>query len=521
MGCFRDGSKTPLLSRGGVAEGRGGAGQGIHCLANTTPSARSKVASRLLLDRAATPPRLRRGVFGFVLVMVLLITLSAQAPTPSADGTTPLHHAVRSNDLPAVERLLRSGANPNAANRYGITPLSLAAESGSSSVFNALLKAGADPRATLSGGQTLLMTAARSGNTDVVKILVDRGADPNARETTNQETALMWAAAQNHPDVIKALAAKKADLNARSAALTYKQDRFGLEGVVTILPRGNWTALMFAAREGALEAAQALAEAGADLNLPDPDGTTALLVAIINSHYDTAAVLVNKGADPNIGDSTGMAALYAAADMSSLIEIYGRPPRRTSDRLNAVGLMKVLLDRGANPNGTLKAPQLQRVHTPGDRNLGEGATPLMRAARNGDVAAMRLLLDRGADPKLEQKTRVTALMLASGLGRNLSAFNDEFATEAQMLEAVKLLLDQHVDVNAVNEGGQTALHFAALSMDSVVEVLAKNGASLDIKDRQGRTPMDMANGKGGPGRAGQAAAPRPATIELLRKLGAR
>jgi len=112
------------------------------------------------------------------------------------------------------------------------------------------------------------------------------------------------------------------------------------------------------------------------------------------------------------------------------------------------------------------------------------------------------------------------LMLASGLGRGLSAFNDEFATEAQMLEAVKLLLDQHVDVNAVNEGGQTALHFAALSMDSVVEVLAKSGASLEIKDRQGRTPMDMANGKGGPGRAGQAAAPRPSTIDLLRKLGA-
>jgi len=144
----------------------------------------------------------------------------------------------------------------------------------------------------------------------------------------------------------------------------------------------------------------------------------------------------------------------------------------------------------------------------------------MRAARNGDVAAMRLLLDRGADPKLEQKSKVTALMLASGLGRNLSAFADEYASEAQMLEAVKLLLDQHVDVNAVNDGGQTALHFAALSMDSVVELLAKSGAKLDIADRQGRTPMDMANGRGGPGRAGQAAAPRRSTIELLRKLGA-
>ena len=242
-------------------------------------------------------------------------------------------------------------------------------------MFAALLKAGADPKAMLPGGQTLLMTAARSGNIEAVKMLLDRGADPNAKETTNQETALMWAASENHPQVVKALVARGAELNVRTPLLEYKQDRFGLEGVVTILPRGNWTPLMIAAREGSLEAAQALAEAGASLNLADPDGTTSLLIAIINGHYDTAAMLVNKGADPELGDSTGMAALYAAADMSTLIEIYGRPARKTSDRLNAVGLMSVLLDHGANPNGRLKAPSLQRVHTPGDRNLGEGATP--------------------------------------------------------------------------------------------------------------------------------------------------
>jgi len=467
------------------------------------------------------------GAFGATLLALLLLAAtsifaqtSRYADVPSADGTTKLHLAVRSGDVSEVQRLLRSGSNPSAGNRYGITPLYLAAESGKGDVFAMLVKAGADTKAELPGGQTLLMTAARSGNLEAVKLLLDRGADPNIREKTNQETALMWAAAENHAEVVKALAARGAELNARSAALEYKQDRFGLEGVVTILPRGNWTPLMIAARQGSLEAAQALVEAGASANLTDPDGTTALLVAIINGHYDTAAMLVNKGADPNIGDSAGMAALYAAADMSTLIEIYGRPPQKSSDRLNAVGLMRVLLDHGANPNAQLKAPTIQRVHTPGDRNLGEGSTPLMRAARNGDVAAMRLLLDRGADPSTEQKNKVTALMQAAGLGRGLGVFNDEYATEPQMLEAVKVLLERHVDVNAANDAGQTALHFAALSMDSVVELLAKNGAKLDAKDRQGRTPMDMANGKGGPGRAGQAASPRQSTIELLRKLGA-
>src|SRR5437867_11535981 len=102
-------------------------------------------------------------------------------------------------------------------------------------------------------------------------------------------------------------------------------------------------------------------------------------------------------------------------------------------------------------------------------------------------------------------------MLAARLGRGLGTIADEYASEAQMFGAVKILLDQHVNVNAANDSGQTALHFAALSMDSVVELLLMNGAKIDAADRQGRTPLDMALGKGGPGRAGQAAQPRPST----------
>jgi ankyrin repeat protein len=462
------------------------------------------------------------GYFERLLIVVLLaLSVPPAAQGPEADGTTPLHKAVLANDLPGVQKLLRLGANPSAGNRYGVTPLSLAAVNGNPALIEILLKAGADPKANLPGGQTLLMTAARTGNPDVVRILLERGADPNARELSNGETALIWAAAENHPEAVRLLIAHGAEINVRSEPLEYKTDRFGLEGVLTILPRGSMTPLMYAAREGSAAAARALAEAGASLNLTDPDGTTALLLAIMNSHYDTAAVLLDKGADPDIADSAGMGALYAAVDMNTLIEIYGRPTRRTADQLSALGLIEKLLDHGADPNAQLKGPALQRAHTPGDRNLGQGATPIMRAARNGDAAAMRLLLQHGANPALEQKNHISALMLAAGLGRGLGTFADEFSTEAQQLEAVKVLLNQHVDINAANDAGQTALHFAALSMDSVVELLVMNGASLDVRDKQNRTPLDMALGKGGPGRAGAAATPRPGTAALLRRLGAR
>jgi ankyrin repeat protein len=457
----------------------------------------------------------------FRTLLLILLAFAWREPLQDADGTTPLHKAVLANDVAAVQKLLRSGANPSVANRYGITPLSLAATNANPAMFEILLKAGADTKTSLAGGETLLMTAARTGNPEILKMLLDRGADPNARENTNAETALMWAASQDHADAVKLLITHGAELNARSKALEYKTDRFGLEGVLTILPRGNMTALMYAAREGSLSATRALAEGGAALNLTDPDGTTALLLAIINSHYDTAALLLEKGADPNLADSAGMAALYAAADMSTLAEVFGRPSRKTSDHLTALALIEKLLQHGANPNAVLKAPTLQRAHTPGDRNLGEGATPLMRAARNGDVPAMRMLLQHGADPGLAQKNHVTALILAAGLGRGLGTFADEYSSEAQQLDAVKVLLDQNVDINAANDAGQTPLHVAALSMDSVVQLLVMHGAKLDARDRQGRTPLDMASGKGGPGRAGAAAQPRPSTIALLQKLGAR
>jgi ankyrin repeat protein len=445
-----------------------------------------------------------------------LLVLGLYAADP--DGTTPLHWAVRSDDLKQVQTLLKGGANVNASNRYGITPLYLAAENGDAAMVDTLLKAGADAKATLPGGQTILMTASHTGNADAVKLLASHGADPNAAESSYGETALMWAAAENHPGAAAMLIEFGANVNTRSKALEYSKDRFGLEGVTTILPHGSWTPLMYAARQGSTETAKTLISAHADLNVTDPDGTTALVTAILNDHFDTAALLTESGADPNIADSAGMAALYAAVDMSTLGEVYGRPGRTFPNKLTAIDLMKILFAHGANPNARLESITLFRAHTPGEGTLAEGTTPLMRAAKNGDAAAMRLLLASGADASLAQKNRTTALMIAAGLGRGQGVFAKDYATEAQMVEGVRVLLDHGVDVNAVNDSGQTALHFAAQASDEIVKLLASHGAKLDVKDKNGRTPVDFAMGVGLRGRAGGPVEVRKHTADLLRQL---
>src|SRR5690606_37130836 len=124
-------------------------------------------------------------------------------------------------------------------------------------------------------------------------------------------------------------------------------------GVAIKLPEGGWTALMLAACEDARDAARALAEGGANLNLQDEDGTTALGIAITNAHYDLAAQLLELGADPNVADVTGMNALYGAADMATLGSVIGRPKQPQFDTPRATDIVRLALDHGANPNSQL------------------------------------------------------------------------------------------------------------------------------------------------------------------------
>ncbi len=354
--------------------------------------------------------------------------------TAEADGTTPLHWATRGEDTETAKLLIAGGANANAVNRYGVTPLSIAANNGNADLVAMLLAAGADAKTVIKDGETVLMAAARTGNPRSVELLIDHGAVVDARESRLGETALMWAVAENHPEAAKLLIGHGADVNARTNELKFPKDRFGLEGVLTILPHGRWTPLMYAARQGSLEAARVLVDAGADMNALDPDRSTPAIIATINGHYDVAAMLVEHGADPNITDSSGMAVLYAAVDMNTLGEVYGRPARKSTSTITALELMKVLLDHHADPNAQLRATTIQRAHTPGEPLLGAGTTPLMRAAKNGDAAAMKILLAHGADPSITQANHTTALMFASGDGRGTGVFTKDIGTERDLID---------------------------------------------------------------------------------------
>jgi ankyrin repeat protein len=117
----------------------------------------------------------------------------------------------------------------------------------------------------------------------------------------------------------------------------------------------------------------------------------------------------------------------------------------------------------------------------------------MRAAKSGDVTVMRLLLEKGADPHRMQKNHTTALMMAAGFGwRGPAASGADRGSEADAIDAITLCLDLGLDLNAFNDAGLTPMHMAVNRGDSVVTFLAEHGAKMDVRDKQGRTPLDAA-----------------------------
>ena len=242
------------------------------------------------------------------------------------------------------------------------------------------------------------------------------------------------------------------------------------------------------------------------------NGSTALLAAILNGHYELSAFLLDHGANPNLGDKDNKAALYAAVEMRNLTTT--DTPGPAADKAEALELIKVLLNHGADPNARLTGKPPFRGGLNRSWLSEPGATPFYRAAVSGDIKVMRLLLAYGADPYIATNDNSTPLMVAAGIG---FLTGSTFAwPESDALEALELCIELG-NVNAANTAGLTALHGAAFrGWNGGVQTLVNSGAKLDAKDKQGRTPMNWADGvyRGG----GIAPVRQLQTITLLEQL---
>jgi ankyrin repeat protein len=337
----------------------------------------------------------------------------------------------------------------------------------------------------------------------------------------------MWATAERHVLMMRQLIAAGANVHAASAI--------------------GFTALMFASRNGDLEAAKVLLAAGADVNESGSDGTHALPLTIVSGHDELAFFLLEHGADPN-GTMNGVGALHAA---SGSVDLWLRDwlrargasvdARSTAglDASRRVPLVKALLARGANPHARITASTFMGLGASGKHGAfdpfatGTGdlraATPLWvaAAAANGGgrgggaaaaVEAMKLLLDAGADPNAATDDGTTPLMAAAGLGRaSYQPGAVRGAPSPSAEAAVRLLVEAGANVNAVNEAKFTALHAAAFrGLNEVLEYLVAHGAAINAQDFRNRTAYRIAQSA----QQGFRVQAWPETAALLERLGA-
>jgi ankyrin repeat protein len=375
--------------------------------------------------------------------------------------------------------------------------------------MRALLDAGAEPTRWHPDGETPLMAAARTGRVDAVKLLLSHGSFVNASDPYQEETALMWASAEGHLEVVNTLLAAGADpnLKAHVSTITERKDADH--------PSGGFTALMFAVRNGHNDVAEALIKGGADPKLTNGDGATATVVAIVNDRFDLAKELLDLGADPNDG------ALFFAVDMHDATKDMrahdgSRLQPSHPNNLTALGLVKVLLDLGADVN----KPFIGALHS---TTLCCGAsinsTPFYRAATAADIEVLKLMLAKGAklewaptEVKKEGKAAYrpnpnigkTPLMAAlkGGQGAPIAGgpgFTRTHAPEFREpgtrdpLEALNLLLAAGADPNAKAADGSTPLHQAVQEQQvRIIRALAAAGAKLDAVNKDNLTPLLLA-----------------------------
>jgi uncharacterized protein len=486
-----------------------------------------------------------------------LLTKGAKPDTAGPDGTTAIMWAASNDDLELVRALIKAGANVTLKNQFGTSALAEAATIGSAPIIDALLKAGADPNTKNPEGETPLMAVARSGHVEAAKRLLAAGADVNAKESFGGQSALMWAAAQSQAEMVKLLASRGADVNARGVVHQWER-KVITEPRPKDMNKGGFTPLLYAAREGCVECAKHLIAAGADPDIEDPDRMTPLNLALFNLHFELAAYMIKAGADVDKWDFYGRSPLYMAADVSTL-PTKGNGAMAvipSEDKVSALEVGRMLLEAGANPNLQLKRrPPYRDVPQDrgGDTILAQGATPLLRAARAGDAPFVELLLTHKAFVDLPSKEGVTPLMAAAGVEFGTRVTRGRNRTNEGVLATMKLLVDAGANVNArmvtdsprtgeysaaataaarAGRGGrasqvpsasavphQTALHGAAeRGFTPFVKFLAENGADLQAKDANGRTPLDLAKGVGVPGVKSAVADPHPDTVALLESL---
>jgi ankyrin repeat protein len=349
-----------------------------------------------------------------------------------------------------------------------------------------LLQQKADVNGAQSDGMTALHWAARFDDLAMADRLISAGARVAAANRVGV-TPLQIAAINGSAPMINRLLKAGANPN---APLNAEGD----------------TVLMVAARNGTPDAVRALLDGGAAVNARENwGGTTALMWAVSEGHLAAAKVLVERGADVNARSHyvpaangrgfEGRLPVNAGADQK--VEEYASgwfTPLMFAARQGDLEMTRFLLQSGAGINEL----------------AGDGKNALAVAIFNGNYSVASLLVDHKANVNQADAQRFTPLFWAVDR-RNMEKGSNGFAwvTTEDPLPLIRKLLDAGADPNAVvnntprsrNRGGSPRIVFASALMRAVFagdlelsKLLLARGANPRAVSSDGESMLEAAAG---------------------------
>ena len=459
-----------LLKRGASNNLCSGIGMPLHAAAMSQEGARRWLAPSIAEGTNPYRPHVGSDE-DHVAALKLLLANGADINGRDLTRRTPLIVAVGEGNAAAVEALLASRADLEAAEQLGFTALQEASELDApaqvvSNIVTQLIRAGAPLESRDSFRRTPLHQAAYDGKPVVAALLLASGARKDA-VGPDLRTPLLLAVVRGSREVVELLLAKGADTEWRDAfgctALHYAVEVRARDLVTLLLAHGavvnagttrgstiGATALMGSAHAGDLEVMKVLLDNGAQIEQADQHGFTALMVAAGDGQVDAAKLLLERAAKLEAADQEGTTVFMRAAKSGQL------------------EMVKFLFKRGAKLDAHDKV----------------GFTALHEAADRGHVEVVKFLLSLGLEVDARCGRESTPLHYAA---------TGAFTNEARYVAVVKVLLDHKADFKARRRDHQTPLHRAAeWGHPQILQVLLAAGADPDARDDDARTALALA-----------------------------